>query len=127
MNDATTTVSELMAALADFNAARDWGRFHTPRDLAMALSIEASELLELFLWKEGPADLPARERLREELGDVMICLVNLAAKSGVDLMAAAADKLAKNAEKYPVAMARGSAKKWNELEPTHAKEPDPSR
>lgn len=104
----------LRAALAEFNRARDWEPFHTPRDLAMALSVEAGELLELFLWKADGA-LPDRERLREELGDVLICLVNLAARVDVDLLAAATDKLAANARKYPVATARGNAKKWDEL------------
>lgn len=106
-------MSQLAAHIAAFNQERDWGRFHTPRDLAMAVSVEAGELLELFLWK--PEVLPERERLREELADVLICLVNLATKVDIDLMAAAADKLAKNAVKYPVERARGNAKKWSEL------------
>lgn len=101
-------------AIARFNADRAWGPFHTPRDLAMALSIESSELLELFLWKrEG--EIPGRERLEEELGDVVICMMNLAAKLGVDPIAAATAKLVKNAAKYPVAAAHGRATKWDEL------------
>jgi len=125
--DDMTPLTELGKALAEFNAAREWGRFHTPRDLAMALSIEASEVLELFLWK-AQDDLPERERLREELGDVMICLVNLAARTGIDLMAAASDKLAKNGVNYPVDKARGRADKWtawSEREPGDGnKDPD---
>lgn len=127
MDDASTPLSELAAALAAFNAERDWGRFHTPRDLAMALSVEGSELLELFLWKASPDDLPERERLREELADVLICLVNLAGRLDIDLMAAAADKLAKNARKYPVERARGNAKKWTELEKPDAEDAPPAR
>lgn len=127
MRDATTPLSELAMALAAFNAERDWARFHTPRDLAMALSVEAAEVLELFLWKGGPDDLPAPERLREELGDVMICLVNLAARLDIDLMAAAADKLAANGRKYPVALARGNAKKWTELEKADGEDTAPAR
>lgn len=101
-------------AIAAFNGERAWGPFHTPRDLAMALSIEASELLELFLWKrEG--ELPPRERFEEELGDVVICMLNLARKVGVDPIAAATAKLVKNAAKYPVAAARGRATKWDAL------------
>jgi len=101
--------------IAAFNAERSWGPFHTPRDLAMALSIESSELLELFLWKrEG--EVPARERLEEELGDVVICMLNLARRLGIDPIAAATAKLGKNAVKYPVAAARGRATKWDELE-----------
>jgi len=124
MNDARTPIAELARALAEFNRARDWERFHTPRDLAMAMSIEAAETLELFLWQaEGGA--PERERLREELGDVLICLVNLAARSGIDLMAAASDKLAKNAVKYPVDKARGRADKWTTLrEEGNGQDPD---
>jgi len=127
MHDATTPLGELARALATFNAERDWGRFHTPRDLAMALSVEGSELLELFLWKAGPDDLPAPERLREELGDVLICLVNLAARLDIDLMAAAADKLVANARKYPVERARGNAKKWTELEKADGEDAAPAR
>jgi len=127
MDDASTPLSELAAALAEFNTEREWGRFHTPRDLAMALSVEGSELLELFLWKDGPADLPPPERLREELADVLICLVNLAGRLDIDLMAAAADKLTKNARKYPVERARGNAKKWTELEKSDAEDAPPSR
>ncbi len=124
----TDPLASLAEALAAFNEAREWGRFHTPRDLAMALSVEAGELLELFLWKQGPDDLPARERLREELGDVLICLVNLAGRLEIDLLAAARDKLAKNAERYPVERARGNAIKWTEhLEGARdAKEPPSS-
>ncbi len=113
MNDRDTALAELATRLAAFNDERDWGRFHTPRDLAMTVSVEAGELLELFLWKTD--ELPEPARLREELADVLICLVNLAAKVDIDLMAAAADKLAANAAKYPVDRARGNAKKWTEL------------
>lgn len=109
----------LAEAIARFNRERDWSRFHTPRDLAMALSVEAAELLELFLWKGGPEDLPPAERLREEIGDVLICLVNLAERLDIDVLAAAREKLAVNARKYPVASARGNARKWNELEAPH--------
>lgn len=124
MDDATTPIATLARALAEFNGARDWGRFHTPRDLAMALSIEAAEALELFLWK-AEGDVPERARLREELGDVMICLVNLAARTGIDLMAAASDKLAKNAVKYPVEKARGRADKWTTwTEKSDVEDPD---
>ncbi|MCC6623967.1 MAG: nucleotide pyrophosphohydrolase [Deltaproteobacteria bacterium] len=118
MHDADTPLAVLSSRLAEFNAARDWGRFHNPKDLATALAIEASELLELFLWKPAshePADWPARARLEAECADVLICLVNLARTLGVDLMAAAEDKLAHNADKYPVERARGSAKKYDEL------------
>jgi len=118
MSDADTPLAALSSRLADFNAAREWGRYHNPKDLATAVSVEAAELLELFLWRPAshdPADLPARVRLEAECADVLICLVNLARVAGVDLMAAAERKLAENAAKYPVERARGSAKKYDEL------------
>jgi dCTP diphosphatase len=104
----------LDAELAAFNRARDWERFHTPRELATALSVESAELLELFLWRGGepPAD---RARVVEELGDVLICLLNFARSVGLDPIDAARAKLALNARRYPVEAARGNARKWSEL------------
>jgi NTP pyrophosphatase (non-canonical NTP hydrolase) len=114
MNDASTPLDALKDALKSFNEARGWGRFHTARDLAMAVTVEAGELLELFLWKP-PEAMPEAERLGEEMADVLICLVNLARRADIDLMAVAEAKIAKNALKYPVAKAHGNAKKWDEL------------
>jgi len=113
-SDSTTTLAMLKATLGRFNAERGWGRFHTPQHLAMALSAESAELLELFLWR-SEADLPPRQRLSEEMADVLICLVNLAGRLDLDLMAAVADKIAKNAAKYPVSASFGNARKWDEL------------
>lgn len=112
--DAATPLATLAAALKAFNDEREWAQFHTPRDLAMALAIEAAEVLELFLWRADGA-VPPEGRVREELGDVLITLSNLAARLGVDLMAAAEDKIALNGARYPVERARGSAKKHDEL------------
>lgn len=114
MNDATTPLDELKEALARFNAERGWGRFHTPQQLAMALSAEAGELLELFLWKREE-DVPDRGRLGEEMADVLICLSNLARRLDLDLMRAVETKIARNAEKYPVSKAFGRADKWDVL------------
>lgn len=114
MNDATTPLDELKGALARFNEERGWGRFHTPLHLAMALSAEAGELLELFLWKRED-DIPDRVRLGEEMADVLICLSNLARRLDMDLMRAVELKIAKNAERYPVAKAFGRADKWDVL------------
>lgn len=119
MSDADTTLAELRAEIRAFNEARDWGQFHCPRNLAMALSVEAAELLELYLWStdQGPQPPVASRapRVAEELADVAICLLNLAERAEVDLSAAIRAKLAQNAEKYPVHLARGRSEKSTEL------------
>lgn len=117
--DAHTTIEELRAALRAFNGARDWARYHSPRNLAMALSVEAGELLELYLWASDDGPQPpvaSREsKVAEEAADVAICLLNLCDQAGVDLAAAVADKLAQNERKYPVDKARGRLEKSGEL------------
>ncbi len=106
-------------ALRQFAAERDWEQFHSPKNLAMALAVEAAELLEHFQWltDEQSADLTpeAKERVRLEMADVLLYLIRLADELDVDLVAAALDKLAINAKKYPVEKAKGSAKKHSEL------------
>ena len=116
---AAEPLRELRDALRRFSAERDWDQYHAPKNLAMALSVEAAELLEHFQWisedesKRLPAELLAK--VREELADVLIYLVRLADKLDVDLLAAARDKLALNAAKYPVDKARGNSRKYSEL------------
>ena len=118
-SDAHTPLDEIRAALRRFNEARDWGRYHSPRNLAMALSVEAGELLELYLWSadEGPQPaVPSRApRVADEAADVLICLLNLCEHAGVDLAAAVEAKLARNAEKYPEGAASGRLEKYDEL------------
>lgn len=118
-SDTTTTVGALRAKIAAFNQERDWAQYHSPRNLAMALSVEVGELLELYLWSSDQGPQPpvaSREpRVAEELADVAICLLNLVERTGVDLSAAVEAKLAKNAEKYPVAAAKGRLEKSTEL------------
>lgn len=114
MDDTSTPLCELKDVLARFNAERGWGRFHTPMHLAMALSVEAGELLELFLWKRED-EVPDRERLAEEMADVLICLTNLSNRLDLDLMAAVERKIGRNAQRYPVAEAFGRADKWDVL------------
>lgn len=112
---------ELRDAALRFRDERDWAQFHTPKDLAMGLSIEAAELCELFLWKgpdesrEALEDEDFRRRVAHELADVQVFLLYLAHATGVSLPDAVRDKLRLNAEKYPADKARGVAKKWNEL------------
>ena len=104
---------EITAALVRFRNERDWEQFHNPKDLAMALSIEASELLELFLWKSHEeAD---KEKLKDELADVLAYSLMLADKYGFDIKQIILDKIKKNGEKYPVDKAKGSMRKYNEL------------
>lgn len=102
--------------LRAFVDAREWDRFHAPKDLALSVSLEAAELLELFQWR-GPGDLAPDERARlaEECSDVLLYLVLLADKAGFDLLDAARAKLAANAEKYPVERAKGRATKYDRL------------
>ena len=111
-----------MIALRDklraFVAERDWDQFHSPKNLASALSVEAAELLEHFQWltEEQSRNLPPEKlaEVRDEMADVFVYLVRLADKLDVDLLAAAAVKMEKNALKYPAGEVRGSMKKYSE-------------
>lgn len=109
---------ELRDKLRQFAAERDWDQFHTPKNLAAALSVEAAELLEHFQWltDEQSARLPADKRaaVRDEMADVLLYLIRLADKLEVDLLEAAAQKIAKNAIKYPAGQVRGSMKKYSD-------------
>jgi dCTP diphosphatase len=106
-------------ALREFAAERDWEQFHTPRNLATALSVEAAELLEPFQWltdEQGANLAPeARAAVEQEMADVLLYLVRLADRLGVDLEQAAFAKIERNAEKYPVDKAKGSSRKYDEL------------
>ena len=109
----------LRLQLRDFTAARDWGQFHSPKNLAMALSGESGELLEVFQWlteeQSRNLDDKARAAAGDEIADVLLYLVRLADTLGIDPLAEARRKLADNERKYPVTKARGSAKKYTEL------------
>ena len=108
-----TEINKITEELRKFRDERDWAQFHNPKDLAIALSIEAGELLELFLWKSAEKADP--DKVKEELADVFAYAFMLADKYGLDVAQIMQDKLAKNKLKYPVAKAKGSAKKYNEL------------
>lgn len=118
MDDHTTTIAEIKARIIAFNDERDWGRYHSPRNLAMALSVEAAELLELYLWSsdDGPQPpVPERiPRVAEEAADVAICLLNLCHHAGIDLASAVEAKIAANAVKYPAERVRGKLRKHSE-------------
>ena len=102
-----------------FARERDWDQFHSPKNLAMALAAEAGELLEIFQWlteeQSRALDAKSRAAADEEIADVLIYLVRLADRLGVDPLEAARRKLAENARKYPVDKARGNARKYDEL------------
>ena len=115
----TDSLIELRNTVRQFVAERDWDQFHSPKNLAAALSVEASELLEHFQWltEEQSNNLSAEKiaQVRLEMADVLIYLVRIADKLDVDLIASASDKVALNAKKYPVDKARGSMRKYTEL------------
>jgi len=112
-------LEHLRDLLRKFAADRDWDQFHSPKNLAMALSVEASELQEIFQWltedhshKLSPEDKAAAA---EEIADVLLYLVRIADKLGIDPAAAARDKMVKNEIKYPVEKSRCNNKKYTEL------------
>lgn len=111
-------MEKLLQELIEFREKRDWGRFHSPKNLAMALMVEAGELAEHFQWltQEQSRDLPDEKKalVKDEIGDVFIYLLNLADRLGIDLLQAARDKLKKNERKYPALKVKGKALKYDE-------------
>ena len=111
---------QLAMALRSFAAERDWDQFHTPKNLATSISVEAAELLELFQWSRGQkgwdevADPSIRAKIEEELADILLYLIRFADKAGIDLEAIAERKIASNARKYPPERFRGSDRKYDE-------------
>ena len=110
---------ELRDDLRAFSAERDWDQFHTPKNLALALMVEAGELLEHFQWltDEQSRELPqdVRSKVSEEMADVLGYLIRLADKLEIDLVESTRRKIEQNAKKYPTEKARGNAKKYTEL------------
>lgn len=106
-------MKEVIQKLIDFRNERNWEQFHNPKDLALAINVEAGELLELFLWKN--AEDANKERVKEELADVFAFAFLLADKYGFDVKQIVLEKIKKNGEKYPVDKSKGTAKKYNEL------------
>ena len=106
-------LEELRKAIVKFTQERDWDQFHNGKDLALALSIEAAELNEAFLWKD--ASQVNVDKVKEELADIVNYAILIADKYDLDIKQIVLDKLRRNAEKYPVDKAYGSAKKYDEL------------
>jgi NTP pyrophosphatase (non-canonical NTP hydrolase) len=104
---------EIINELIKFRNERDWEQFHNPKDLALAINIEAGELLELFLWKN--AEDANKEKVKEELADIFSFAFLLANKYGFDVKQIVFDKIKLNSEKYPVTKSKGTAKKYDEL------------
>ena len=113
MEGRKTDIQEITEKIVLFTKERDWEQFHNGKDLALALSIEASELNEAFLWRS--ADDVDIEKVKEELADVMNYAFLIANKYNFDVKQIILDKLNKNAQKYPVDKSKGSAKKYTEL------------
>lgn len=106
-------IDEIMDKIVQFTKDRDWDQFHNGKDLALALSIEAAELNEVFLWKK-PEDAKV-DKIKEELADIMNYAFLIADKYDLDIKDIILTKLARNAEKYPVNKSKGNAKKYTEL------------
>jgi NTP pyrophosphatase (non-canonical NTP hydrolase) len=111
-------IKELQKKVIEFRDARDWAQYHNPKDLAISLSLEASELLEIFQWKDAEEveevkrNAVNREKVKEELGDILIYALNMCSAFGLDPTDVILSKLKINEVKYPVEKAKGSAKKY---------------
>ena len=114
-------MNELVEAVLAFRDERDWRQFHNPKDLAISISLEAAELLEHFQWKTAAEVEVAvqsgteRKAIGQEMADILILLISMSDAVGVDLIAAAKQKLIENGRKYPVDRAKGNARKYDDL------------
>ena len=121
MDAGRPTLDDLTRRLTAFRDARDWSQFHSLKELILSLNLEAGELLELTQWKSAEAfdresnDDAMRQRLGEECADVLLYLLLIAERAGIDLQRAAADKIAINESKYPADKSRGKSVKYNQL------------
>ena len=112
-------LADLRKKIDEFSEARDWGKFHTPKNLSMALSVEVAELMEHFQWQDGTeafADLPEqrKEAVTHEVADVFIYLMRLCSVTGIDPLKAAEDKLKLNDAKYPASLVKGKSNKFTD-------------
>lgn len=112
------SLNELAQQLKDFAQARDWGQFHSPKNLASALIVEAGELLEHFQWltedQSRALDADKKQAVAFEMADVLLYLIQIGNELGVDLVEAARQKVALNGQKYPVEQAKGSSRKYDQ-------------
>ena len=115
--DKMSDINEIIEAIVKFRDDRDWEQFHNSKDLSLALSIEAAELNELFLWKNSTDDIEnvSKTRLAEELADVLVYAFLLAEKNNLDVQDIIAHKLDQNDNKYPIEKSKGTSKKYTEL------------
>lgn len=115
-----SNISDLTGLVKEFCAEREWDQFHGPKDLAIGISTEANELLELFRFKSDAeiinklTETKYRENVEDEIADVLFFVLRFAELNHIDLVGALKNKISKNASKYPVALAKGSNKKYNE-------------
>jgi dCTP diphosphatase len=113
------TIEDLTKLVLDFRHERDWKQFHNPKDMALSLMLESAELVELMQWRNGPqldAHLAKiKDRVGEELADVLGWILLLASDQGLDLAVAFRKKIELNKKKYPIEKSRGSARKYDEL------------
>ena len=109
-------MEELKTTLREFIHARDWEQYHAPKNLAMALSAEVAEIVEIFQWKkeDDPLSPAEEENLRQEIGDVLVYLLELAEKFKIDIVKAAKEKMILNEQKYPANLVKGKANKYTE-------------
>lgn len=120
-SDTSTTLAELKAITAKFARERDWEQFHAPKNLSMAISAEAGELMEHFLWVSPQESVSLcgtpekRSKIEEELADIVLFSVQFANMTGIDIASAVAAKVAKNAARYPVEKAKGKSDKYSDL------------
>lgn len=108
VDPSTDRLSDLEELISGFIEERDWDRYHRPKDIAMALSIESSELMELYLWDRKPD----KEELKDELGDIFFFLIDMSMKLDIDLVDALKQKIEKNKEKYPTELVKGKDHKY---------------
>ena len=113
-------MNDFIKEIRAFNKERDWDQFHSPKNLAMALTVEVGEIVQQFQWltQEESKNLSSKKlkEIKEEIGDVVIYVTNLADKLGIDPLKAAKEKLEKNKSKYPVEMVKGKSLKYSEYE-----------